>query len=83
MRLATHSAVSPCAADGCIAAMMRKPNGARLTSDAALLLSYVIRLLVRHDLDRQGRPSRAIAFARSERPHGRRVSWQTPQRLRR
>ncbi len=37
-RLATHSAVSPNAADGCIARMMRKPNGARLTSDAALLL---------------------------------------------
>ena len=35
---ATHSAVSPRAADGCIARVMRKPNGARLTSDAALLL---------------------------------------------
>src|SRR5271154_4633957 len=33
---ATHSTVSPRAADGCIARMMRKPNGARLTSDAAL-----------------------------------------------
>jgi hypothetical protein len=33
------TAVSPRAADGCIARMMRKPNGARLTSDAALLLS--------------------------------------------
>jgi hypothetical protein len=31
-----------------------------------------------HDLVRQARPSRALAFVRSERPHGRCVSWQTP-----
>ncbi len=31
--------LSPRATDGCIAPMMHKPNGARLTSDAALLLS--------------------------------------------
>ncbi len=37
-RLATHSAVLPRVADGCIAGMMRKPNRAGLTSDAALLL---------------------------------------------
>jgi hypothetical protein len=36
---ATHSAVLPRAADDCIARMMRKPNHARMTSDAALLLS--------------------------------------------
>jgi hypothetical protein len=35
---ATHSAVLPRVADGCIAGMMREPNRARLTSDAALLL---------------------------------------------
>jgi hypothetical protein len=46
----------PRAADGCIARMMRKPNGARLTSDAALLLSWVIRLLVRHDSDGRADP---------------------------
>jgi hypothetical protein len=49
----THSAVSPRAADGCIVWMMRKPNGARLTSDAALLLLLGIGLLVRHEQDRQ------------------------------
>ncbi len=36
--VATHSAVLPPAADGCVARPMRKPDGARLTSDAALLL---------------------------------------------
>ena len=36
---ATHSAVLPRTGDGCIARMMRKPNHARMTSDAALLLS--------------------------------------------
>jgi hypothetical protein len=35
---ATHSVVLPRAADCCIARVMRKPNRARLTSDAALLL---------------------------------------------
>jgi hypothetical protein len=39
LRFATRSAVSRREADGYIARMMRKPNGARLTSDAALLLS--------------------------------------------
>jgi hypothetical protein len=34
--------------------------------------------LLCHDLDRQAQLSRAIAFARSERPHRRRVRWQTP-----
>jgi hypothetical protein len=37
-RWATPSAASPRAADGCIARVMRKPNGATLMSDAALLL---------------------------------------------
>ena len=37
-RVATHSGVSPRAAHGCIARMMRKPNHARSPSDAALLL---------------------------------------------
>lgn len=37
--VATHSALLPPAADGCVARTMRKPNGARLMSDAALLLS--------------------------------------------
>ena len=36
---ATHSTSLPHAADGCIARMMRKPNRARLTSHAALLVS--------------------------------------------
>jgi hypothetical protein len=40
--------VSPRPAHGCIARMMRKPNRTGLTSDAALLLLQVIRLLVRH-----------------------------------
>jgi hypothetical protein len=38
LRFATQSAVFSRAADGCIARMMRKPNRARLTSDAVLLL---------------------------------------------
>jgi len=46
---ATHSAVSPRAADGCFARMMGKPTGARLTSDGALLLSWGVVLLVRHE----------------------------------
>ena len=49
---ATHSAVSPHAADGCFARMMRKPNGARLTSDAALMHWYGIGPLVRHEQNR-------------------------------
>jgi hypothetical protein len=36
---ATHSAVSPRAADGCIDRRMRKLNDAGVTSDAARLLS--------------------------------------------
>jgi hypothetical protein len=48
-RFATHSGVSPHAADGCIARMMRKPNRARLASDAALLLLWGSGLLVRHE----------------------------------
>ncbi|MBV8934860.1 MAG: hypothetical protein JO095_03530 [Alphaproteobacteria bacterium] len=51
-RSATHRAVSPGAADGCIARMMRKPTGASLTSDAAALLSYGFGLLGRHERDR-------------------------------
>jgi hypothetical protein len=54
--LATHSDVSPRAADGCIARMMRKPDGARLTSDAALLLSSGVGLLVRHALSNLAAP---------------------------
>jgi hypothetical protein len=46
--LVTHSAALPRAADGCIAQMMRKPNRAGLTSDAALLLLWGVGLLVRH-----------------------------------
>jgi hypothetical protein len=46
---ATHSAVSPHAADGCIARMMRKPHAARLASDAALLLLSGVGLLVCHE----------------------------------
>ena len=38
-RVATQSAVLPRSADGCLAPTMRMPNGARPTSDAALLLS--------------------------------------------
>jgi hypothetical protein len=41
------------AADGCIAGTMREPNGAKLTSDAALLVSYVTGLLVCHALSRR------------------------------
>lgn len=37
--LTTHSAVLPRAADACTARMMRRPNRARLTSDAAVLLT--------------------------------------------
>ena len=54
--LATQSAVLHRAADGCTARMMRKPNRARLMSDASLLLSYVIRLLFRHERDRAPEP---------------------------
>ena len=53
-RLATHSAVSPGAADGCFARMMGKPTGARLTADGALLLSWGVVLLVRHERTRWG-----------------------------
>ena len=56
--------------DEYIARMMRKQNRARLTADVALLLSSGMRLLVRHDLDRQGQPTRAIAFARFARHTG-------------
>jgi hypothetical protein len=53
-RFATHSGVSPHAADGCIARMMRKPNRARLASDAALLLLWGSGLLVRHGCSNGG-----------------------------
>jgi hypothetical protein len=46
--LVTHSAAWPRAADGCIAQMMRKPNRAGPTSDAALLLLWGFGLLARH-----------------------------------
>jgi hypothetical protein len=61
-RIATHSVVSPRAADGCIARMMRKATGAMLTSDAALLLSQVVRLLVRHALSRRVAGGRTTAW---------------------
>jgi hypothetical protein len=44
-------------------AAQAEPREADWTSDAALLLSQGIGLLVRHDLDRQGQPGRAVAFA--------------------
>jgi hypothetical protein len=44
-RNATRSPVSSRAADGCIARMMRKPNGARLLSDPRLLLLQGVGLL--------------------------------------
>jgi hypothetical protein len=43
--------------------MMRKPHGARLTSHARLLLSWVIRLLVRHVSNRPDEVDGVIAFA--------------------
>jgi hypothetical protein len=45
---ATHSTVLPHWADGCIARMIRNPNGAGLTSDVVLLLLWDLRLLVCH-----------------------------------
>src|SRR6516162_3361963 len=51
--VATHPAVSPRAADDCIAPTMRKSSGARLTSDAALLSPGVVALLVRHGTHRE------------------------------
>jgi hypothetical protein len=61
-RDATRSVVLPRVADDGIARMMRKPNRARLKSDAALLLPSDIGLLVRHDLDRLGQ---SVARSRS------------------
>ena len=59
---ATHVPVSPRLADGCIVRMMHRPNGTRLTSDAALLLLQAIRLLVCHVSDHAGEVGRTIAF---------------------
>ena len=42
--------------------MMRTANRAGLVSDAALPLPYGIGLLVRHDLDRAGEDTVAIAY---------------------
>jgi len=49
---------------------MRKPDRTKLPAVAALLLSSDLRLLVRHDLDRQGQPGRAIACAQIGAPPG-------------
>jgi len=52
--------------DGCIARMMRKPNRARSTSEAALLLLQGVGLLVCHESDRRDGPhrrARRVAFA--------------------
>ncbi len=57
-----HSVDSLREADDCTARMMRNPNCAGQSSDAAPLLPYGIGLLVRHDLDRQGPPGGGIAF---------------------
>jgi hypothetical protein len=51
-----NSPVSPRAAGACIAGMIRTPHGATLTSNAALLLSRVIRLLVCHGGSRESAP---------------------------
>ena len=56
--------------DDCIARAMRKPDRTKLPAVAALLLSSDLRLLVRHDLDRQGQPGRAIACAQIGAPPG-------------
>jgi hypothetical protein len=45
-----------------MAPMMRKSNRVRSTSDAALLLSQVIALLVRHERDHAARAGATIAF---------------------
>jgi hypothetical protein len=66
-RSATHSAVLGRSADGCIARMMLKPNGARLTSDAALLHLQGIGLLVCHVSDHADDVSGAIKFRVSSR----------------
>ena len=52
MRFATESAVSTRAADDCIHRMMREANRAMLMSDAALLLTYGIGVVVRHGSSR-------------------------------
>jgi hypothetical protein len=81
---ATDRAVRPRTADGCTTGMMRKANGGRVTSDAALLLAWGIALLVRHasngQLDARAAPSQvrpctaaiyaAITFAREESSSG-------------
>jgi len=64
--LPTHVPVSPRLADGCIVRMMHRPNGTRLTSDAALLLLQAIRLLVCHVSDHAGEVGRTIAFGSRE-----------------
>ena len=46
--------------------MMHRPNGTRLTSDAALLLLQAIRLLVCHVSDHAGEVGRTIAFVSRE-----------------
>jgi hypothetical protein len=57
----------------------REPTGPdECKGDVRLVSRADAAQLLRHDLHRQAQPSRAIAFARSERRHGRRVSWQTP-----
>ena len=65
----THTAVSPRAADGCIARIMREPIGARLTTDAALLLWKALGCWLPRS-GRRGHAGRAIASPRSERLTG-------------
>jgi hypothetical protein len=43
----------PRAANRCISRRIRRPSGARLTLDGALLLCWGVGLLVRHEHDRQ------------------------------
>jgi hypothetical protein len=59
---ATHSAVSPRAADGSTARMICKPNRATLTSDAALLPLQGIGLSLRRALSRRAAAGRTTAL---------------------
>jgi hypothetical protein len=61
-RHATQPAVLLPVADGCLARMMHKPNGTRLTPDAALLLLWGIGLLVRHALSSLAAPGGTTAW---------------------
>ena len=60
---ATLSAVSTRAADDCMARMMQEPSRARLTQDAALLLTHGIGLLLSPKSDRPGSTNLTMAIA--------------------